>query len=144
MPLEGEYAPSTADGARAQAELYLSSGGTEGATIFGRPVILLSTTGNKTGKIRRTPVLRIEHAGQYAAVASRKGADHHPSWYHNIRADPRVEVRDGAVVGEFVAREVYGDERALWWRRALAVWPTYADYQQQTARVIPILVLTRR
>jgi F420H(2)-dependent quinone reductase len=143
MPLAGEYAPSTAEGARAQAELFMSSGGTEGGTIFGRPIILLTTKGNKTEKIRRTPVLRIERAGQYAVVASRKGADNHPSWYHNLCAQPQVDVQDGAVVSEFVAREVYGDERALWWQRAVEVWPAYADYQRQTTRVIPVLVLSK-
>ena len=142
MPLSGEYEPSPFDWARENADLYVASGGTEGTELKGRPVILLSTIGAKTGKLRRTPLMRVEHDGQYAVVASLGGAPKHPVWYFNIVANPRVELQDGAVTGDYDAREVFGAEKELWWERAVATWPDYAEYQAKTDRQIPVFVLT--
>ena len=115
MPLEGEYEPGTLDWSAKQAQLYESSGGAEGTSLMGKPVILLTSRGNKTGKLRKTPLMRVEHDGRYAAVASLGGAPKHPVWYHNLVADPHVELRDGPVAQDMIAREVSGDERAEWW-----------------------------
>lgn len=142
MPLTGEYEPSTSDWARENAETYISSGGTEGTELKGRPVILLTTIGAKTGKIRKTPLMRVEHGGEYAVVASLGGAPKNPVWYYNVKANPRVDLQDGTTEGEYEAREVFGDEKATWWERAVATWPDYADYQTKTDRQIPVFVLT--
>jgi deazaflavin-dependent oxidoreductase (nitroreductase family) len=142
MPLTGDYEPSTSDWARENAELYMASGGTEGTELKGKPVVLLTTIGAKTGKIRKTPLMRVEHDGRYAVVASLGGAPKHPVWYHNIKKNPRVELQDGTATGDFQAREVFGEEKATWWRRAVEVWPDYADYQRKTEREIPVFVLT--
>lgn len=142
MPLTGEYEPSTSDWARENAEEYLLSGGTRGTELNGRPVILLTTIGAKTGKIRKTPLMRVEHDGSYAIVASLGGAPKNPVWYHNVKAHPRVEVQDGTASGDYDAREVFDDEKALWWERAVAAWPDYANYQAKTDRQIPVFVLT--
>ena len=142
MGLTGEYEPSTSDWARENAELYMSSGGTAGTELKGKPVILLTTVGAKTGKLRKTPLMRVEHDGHYAVVASLGGAPKNPVWYHNIVAHPRVELQDGTETGEYEARELSGDEKATWWERAVAVWPDYADYQRKTDREIPVFVLT--
>ena len=142
MPLTGEYEPSTSDWARENAELYMASGGKEGTELKGKPVVLLTTVGAKTGKIRKTPLMRVEHDGEYAVVASLGGAPKHPVWYHNIKAHPRVELQDGTVTREYESREVFGDEKAIWWERAVAAWPDYADYQRKTDRQIPVFVLT--
>jgi deazaflavin-dependent oxidoreductase (nitroreductase family) len=142
MGLTGEYEPSTSDWARENAELYMSSGGTAGTELKGKPVILLTTVGAKTGKLRKTPLMRVEYDGHYAVVASLGGAPKNPVWYHNIVAHPRVELQDGTESGEYEAREVSGDEKATWWERAVAVWPDYADYQRKTDREIPVFVLT--
>ncbi|MFD6401392.1 nitroreductase family deazaflavin-dependent oxidoreductase [Nocardia sp. NPDC060249] len=144
MPLTGEYAPSTSDWAREQAETYENSGGAEGTSLQGKPVILLTTKGAKTGKLRKTPLMRVEHDGEYAVVASLGGAPKNPVWYHNIKADPHVELRDGTTTKDYTAREVVGDERAQWWERAVAVWPDYDEYTKKTDRVIPVFVLTPR
>ncbi|MCE9515378.1 MAG: nitroreductase family deazaflavin-dependent oxidoreductase [Mycobacterium sp.] len=142
MPLTGDYEPSTSDWARENAELYMASGGTEGTELKGKPVILLTTVGAKTGKLRKTPLMRVEHNGEYAVVASLGGAPKNPVWYHNIVKHPRVELQDGPAAGDFEAREVFGEEKARWWRRAVEVWPDYADYQRKTDREIPVFVLT--
>src|ERR1041385_8275609 len=136
MPLEGEYEASPTQWVREQVELYESSGGTKGTTLMdtGMPVILLTTLGAKSGKIRKTPLMRVEHEGRYAAVASLGGAPKHPVWYFNVLADPRVELRDGAELRDMNAREVTGEEKALWWRRAVEAYPDYADYQEKTTR----------
>ncbi|MFE5289650.1 nitroreductase family deazaflavin-dependent oxidoreductase [Nocardia sp. NPDC056611] len=144
MPLHGEYEPSTSDWAREQAEKYENSGGATGATLQGVPVILLTTRGNKSGKLRKTPLMRVEHDGEYAVVASLGGAPKHPVWYWNIKADPHVELRDRDVVKDYDAREVTGDEKAVWWKRAAEVWPDYDSYQKKTTREIPLFVLTPR
>jgi deazaflavin-dependent oxidoreductase (nitroreductase family) len=145
MPLQGEYAPSTSAWARAQAEAYEASGGTEAATLrdSGLPVIVLTTLGAKSGKLRKTALMRVEHDGVYAVVASLGGAPKHPQWYHNIVAQPLVELQDGAEKHDYRAREIVGDEKALWWERAVAAYPPYADYQTKTERQIPVFVLER-
>ena len=142
MPLSGEYEPSTSDWARENAEKYMESGGTEGTELKGRPVILLTTVGAKSGKIRKTPLMRVEHGGEYAVVASLGGAPKHPVWYFNIKKNPRVELQDGTVTKEYDSREVLGDEKAVWWERAVEAWPDYAEYQTKTDRQIPVFVLT--
>ncbi|KOU61774.1 nitroreductase [Streptomyces sp. MMG1533] len=143
MPLEGEYEPSPEQWVRDQVELYESSGGTEGTTLrdTGLPVILLTTRGAKSGKIRKTPLMRVEHEGSYAVVASQGGAPKHPVWFHNIKADPHVELQDGPVKQDMTAREVTGAEKAAWWERSVAAYPPYADYQKKTDRDIPVFVL---
>jgi F420H(2)-dependent quinone reductase len=142
MPLTGEYEPSTSDWARENAEQYMASGGSEGTELKGRPVILLTTIGAKTGKIRKTPLMRVEHGGEYAVVASLGGAPKNPVWYYNIKANPQVELQDGAETKDYQAREVFGDEKAQWWERAIATWPDYAEYQTKTDRQIPVFVLS--
>lgn len=142
MPLSGEYAPSPWDWAREQAEKYEQSGGTEATDMKGKPIIVLTTIGAKTGKLRKTPLMRVEHDGEYAIVASLGGAPKHPVWYHNVVKNPRVELQDGAVTREYDAREVFGDEKAVWWERAVQAWPDYAEYQKKTDRQIPVFVLT--
>lgn len=141
MPLQGEYEPSTSDWSREQAELYERSGGTEGTTLHGRPVVLLTTVGAKSGKLRKTPLMRVERDGRYAVVASLGGAPKHPVWYHNVKANPHVELRDGTVNQDMVAREVTGAERDEWWEVAVAAFPQYAEYQEKTTRTIPVFVL---
>jgi F420H(2)-dependent quinone reductase len=143
MPLVGEYEPSTQKWVRDQVEVIESSGGTEGTTRGGLPVIVLTSLGAKTGKIRKTALMRVEHDGVYAVVASQGGAPKHPVWYYNLVADPRVELQDGPVREDMVAREVTGDEKALWWERAVAAYPPYADYQVKTERQIPLFVVER-
>jgi deazaflavin-dependent oxidoreductase (nitroreductase family) len=142
VPLTGEYEPSPARWARDQAELYERSGGTEGTELNGRPVVILTSVGAKTGKLRKTPLMRVEYQGQYAVVASLGGAPHNPVWYHNLIANPLVELQDGPVKKEYRAREVSGAEREIWWERAVAAWPDYAAYQKRTTRTIPVFVLT--
>jgi deazaflavin-dependent oxidoreductase (nitroreductase family) len=120
----------------------MESGGTEGTELKGKPVILLTTIGAKTGKLRKTPLMRVEHNGEYAVVASLGGAPKNPVWYYNIKANPRVELQDGTVTKDYDAREVFGDEKAVWWQRAVEAWPDYAEYQKKTDRQIPLFVLT--
>lgn len=141
MPLTGEYQPSPEQWVRDQVELYEGSGGTEGTTLRGMPVVILSTLGARSGKLRKIPLMRVEHDGAYAAVASLGGAPKHPVWYFNILANPVVELQDGPVKQEMKAREVTGEEKALWWERAVAAYPDYADYQRRTDREIPVFVL---
>ncbi|MER0449545.1 nitroreductase family deazaflavin-dependent oxidoreductase [Streptomyces sp. Edi4] len=141
MPLEGEYEPSTDKWVRDQVETIERSGGSEGMTMRDRPVVLLITRGAKSGKIRKTPLMRVEHSGRYAVVASKGGAPEHPVWYHNVVADPRVELQDGSVRQDMRAREVTGEEKAQWWARAVEAWPDYAEYQKKTDREIPVFVL---
>lgn len=141
MPLEGEYAPSSAKWVRDQVEEIESSGGEKGTVLRGVPVIVITSMGSESGKLRKNPVMRVEHDGSYAAVASKGGAPEHPAWYRNLVEHPLVEVQDARHKGDFTARELSGDERAQWWERALAVWPDYADYQTKTDRQIPVFVL---
>ena len=141
MPLEGDYAPSTSDWAREQAELYEATGGEEGADLRGRPVIVLTTVGAKSGKLRKTALMRVEHEGVYAVVASKGGAPEHPSWFHNLVAHPRVELQDGAPKPDYDARMIEGAEYDEWWACANEAWPDYAGYQTKTERRIPVFVL---
>ena len=120
----------------------MKSGGTDGTELKGKPVILLTTVGAKTGKIRKTPLMRVENDGEYAVVASLGGAPKHPVWYWNIKKNPRVELQDGQVTKDYEAREVTGDDKAVWWERAVEAWPDYAEYQKKTDREIPVFVLT--
>ncbi|WP_380286414.1 nitroreductase family deazaflavin-dependent oxidoreductase [Kitasatospora purpeofusca] len=143
MPLEGEYEPSPAPWIREQVELYESSGGTHGTTFgdTGLPVVIVTMHGAKSGRIRKIPLMRVEHEGRYAAVASKGGFPHHPDWYFNLKANPRVDLQDGPERRGMTARELTGDEKARWWRRAIAAYPPYAEYQEKTHRVIPVFVL---
>jgi F420H(2)-dependent quinone reductase len=141
MPLHGKYEPSPAKWVRDQVELYESSGGTDGLTLRDKPVIILTTKGAKSGKIRKTPLMRVEHDGVYAAVASLGGAPKHPVWYYNVLEEPLVELQDGPHRADYVAREVTGAEKAQWWERAVAAWPDYEEYQRKTDRVIPVFLL---
>ena len=145
MPLTGDYEPSPQQWVRDQVELYESSGGTQGTTLLdtGLPVIILTSRGAKSGKLRKTPLMRVEHDGAYAAVASQGGAPTHPVWYHNLKADPHVELQDGGQKWDMVAREVDGEERAAWWERSAAAYPPYLEYQEKTDRLIPVFVLER-
>jgi F420H(2)-dependent quinone reductase len=142
MPLTGEYEPSPSSWSRDQVETYERSGGTAGNELNGKPVIILTSTGAKSGKLRKTPLMRVEHDGEYAVVASLGGAPKHPVWYYNLTTDPHVELQDGPARKDYVAREVQGAEREAWWERAVAAWPDYAEYQKKTSRVIPVFVLT--
>jgi F420H(2)-dependent quinone reductase len=143
MPIQGEYEPSPRQWVRDQVELFESSGGIEGTTLMdtGLPVVIITNVGARSGKVRKTPLMRVEHDGRYAAVASQGGSPKNPLWYHNFVANPRVEVQDGPKRTAMIAREVAGDERAQWWERAVAAYPPYAEYQTRTSRQIPVFVL---
>ena len=143
MPVKGEYEPSPAQWVRDQVEEYEGSGGTRGTTLTdtGLPVVVITNLGVKSGKVRKTPLMRVEHDGAYAAVGSKGGAPKDPLWVANLRANPRVEVQDGTSKRDMVARELAGAERDAWWQRAVAAFPPYAEYQQKTDRVIPVFVL---
>jgi F420H(2)-dependent quinone reductase len=141
MPLTGDYAPGTAAWARKQADTYEATGGQEAADLRGRPIIVLTSIGAKTGKLRKTALMRVEHDGVYAVVGSMGGAPKHPVWYYNLKKNPRVELQDGPTKLEYTAREVTGAEKAVWWERAVATWPDYAKYQTRTERQIPVFVL---
>ena len=141
MPLEGEYAPSTSSWARKQAEEFEATDGAQANTLRGRPIIVLTTLGVKSGKLRKTALMRVEHDGEYALVASQGGLPRHPVWYYNLRADAEaVTIQDGPEPFDVRVREVTGDERAEWWKRAVAAYPPYADYQEHTERRIPVFV----
>jgi F420H(2)-dependent quinone reductase len=141
MPLDGEYELSPTGWVREQTEKILETGTTESVGINGMSVVLVTTRGVKSGKLRKVPLMRVEHEGRYAIVASLGGAPKHPVWYYNVKADPKVELQDGTEASDFVAREVTGDEKAEWWERAVAAYPPYADYQKKTTREIPVFVL---
>jgi deazaflavin-dependent oxidoreductase (nitroreductase family) len=121
--------------------LYERSGGNEGTELRGMPVVVVTSVGAKSGKLRKTPLMRVEHDGKYAAVASLGGAPKHPVWYYNLKKQPHVEVQDGPAKGDYLAREVTGEEKAEWWKRAVAAYPDYEDYQKKTTREIPVFVL---
>jgi deazaflavin-dependent oxidoreductase (nitroreductase family) len=141
MPLEGEYEPSTSERSRKQVELYERTNGAEGNLLNGLPVVIVTSRGAKSGKIRKTPLMRVEHNGSYAAVGSQGGAPTHPFWYYNLMADPQVEVQDGPVRRDMRARLASGDERREWWDRAVAAFPNYAAYEKRTDRDIQLFVL---
>jgi deazaflavin-dependent oxidoreductase (nitroreductase family) len=141
MPLQGEYEPGAQDWVRTQVELVERSGGAEGTELKGVPIIVVTSVGAKSGKLRKNPVMRVEHDGVYAAVASYGGSPQHPVWYHNFKAHPLVEVQDKTVKKDYRARELAGEERELWWGRATKVWPDYDEYVKRTDRLIPVFVL---
>ena len=141
MALDGEYEPSPSSWAREQVERYERSGGTQGTTLQGKPVVVVTSKGARSHKLRKTPLMRVEHDGTYAVVASLGGAPRHPLWYYNLKANPHVELQDGPVRREMRAREATGEERAIWWQRAVEAWPDYANYQNRTSRQIPVFVL---
>jgi deazaflavin-dependent oxidoreductase (nitroreductase family) len=145
MAIEGEYAPSTAAWVRDQVEEYEGSGGTAGTTLreTGLPVVIVTNRGARTGAVRKTPLMRVEHEGVYAAVGSKGGAAENPVWVYNLRKNPQVVLQDGADSWEMTAREITGDERAAWWERSVAAYPPYAEYQQKTDRLIPVFLLER-
>lgn len=147
MPLTGEYEPSPQSWVREQVERYEATDGQEGNTLRGTglPVVIFTMRGRKSGKIRKIPLMRVEHDGAYALVASQGGAPEHPKWYYNLKADPdALMVQDGADRFDAHARELEGEEREIWWRRAVAAYPPYADYQKRTERLIPVLLAERR
>jgi deazaflavin-dependent oxidoreductase (nitroreductase family) len=145
MPIQGEYEPSAWDWVREQVDAYERSDGREAGTFAdtGLPVVIITTTGNKTGKVRKMALMRVEHDGEYALVASVGGAPKHPVWYYNLAADPHIVLQDGADRFDATVREVSGEERSTWWERAVAAYPDYAVYQERTTRVIPVFVATR-
>jgi len=147
MPLEGEYVPSPWQWVRDQVDTYERTGGREANTLLdtGLPIVIVTTRGNKSGILRKTPLMRVEHGGEYALVASMGGAPKHPVWYYNLVADPSaVRIQDGPEPFDADVREVSGDERAVWWERAVAAYPPYAEYQTRTERLIPVFVARRR
>ena len=142
MPLTGEHVTSKhADWAQDQIDKIVEAGTTEVADIRGMAVVLITYRGRKTGKLRKLPLMRVEHDGVYAAVASKGGAPQHPGWYTSIRDEPHVELQDGTVTRDYIAREVSGEERDIWWKRSVAAYPPYAEYQTKTDRLIPVFVL---
>jgi deazaflavin-dependent oxidoreductase (nitroreductase family) len=145
MAVEGEYVPSPASWVRNQVDKYEGSGGTQGTTLTdtGLPVVIVTNRGAKTGAVRKTPLMRVEHEGSYVAVASKGGAPAHPLWYYNLKKNPHVELQDGPDKWEMTARELSGDERAVWWERAVAAYPPYAEYQTKTDRLIPLFLLEK-
>jgi deazaflavin-dependent oxidoreductase (nitroreductase family) len=147
MSLEGEYVASPSQWVRDQVAEYESSGGQQANTLAdtGLPVIIVTTRGNKSGKVRKTPLMRVEHDGEYLLVASQGGAPTHPVWYYNLTADPdAVTIQDGPAPFDAHVRELTGEERATWWQRAVAAFPPYADYQVKTERLIPVFLATPR
>ncbi len=144
VTLQGEYEPSAAQWVRDQVETYEHSGGTEANILRGHaewPIVVITSRGHKSGKLRKNPVMRVEKDGVYAAVASQGGAPEHPTWYHNFVADPHVDLQDGPEPREYVARLAEGDERAEWWERCVAQYAPYAEYQEKTDREIPVFLL---
>jgi F420H(2)-dependent quinone reductase len=145
--MSSEYVPSPWEWVRNQVEEYEASGGTRANTLLdtGLPIIVLTTKGARSGSVRKTPLMRVEHDGQYALVASMGGAPRHPVWYHNLRAHPDdVLVQDGPEPFGVVVGELDGDERAEWWRRAVVAYPPYEEYQAKTDRRIPVLLASPR
>jgi F420H(2)-dependent quinone reductase len=143
MSNQGEYEPSPRSWVRDQVQKFESSGGTEANTLLdtGMPIVVITNVGAKSGKVRKTPLMRVEHDGLYAAVASQGGSPQNPLWYYNFRANPRVELQDGQERSARIARELSGAEREQWWERAVAAYPPYAEYQTKTARLIPVFLL---
>ena len=139
--MTGDYEPSASAWVREHVEQIVRTGTTDGVTINGLPTVLMTYRGAKTAKVRKAPVMRVEHEGRYAAVASKGGAATNPQWYTSLLAEPVIELQDDALTREYRAREVSGDEKALWWRRAVDAYPDYADYQRNTDRQIPVFVL---
>ncbi len=144
MAAESEFEISPTDWVRDQTQKILETGTTDSVDIKGNPVVLITMRGAKSGKVRKVPLMRVEHDGNYAIVASLGGAPRNPVWYHNVVAHPELELQDGTSTGSFTAREATGEEKAVWWKRAVAAYPDYADYQKRTERQIPVFVLEPR
>jgi deazaflavin-dependent oxidoreductase (nitroreductase family) len=144
MPLTGEYQPSTSAWARNQAETYDATDGAQAADIQGMPIVVLTSIGAKTGKLRKTALMRVEHEGEYLVVGSLAGAPKNPVWVYNLRKNPHVELQDGTERHDYTARELAGAEREVWWARAVEAFPNYAVYATKTSRLIPVFLLTRR
>jgi F420H(2)-dependent quinone reductase len=142
MPITGDYEPSTSAWVADQVAEYEASGGTRANTLrdTGIPVIIVTMIGAKSGKVRKIALMRVEHDGEYALVASKGGHSEHPGWYANLVADPRIMIQDGPTALDYVAREVAGDTRQVWWDRAVSIYPPYADYARRAGRIIPVLV----
>jgi deazaflavin-dependent oxidoreductase (nitroreductase family) len=143
MTIDGDYEPSTSEWVRQHVTKISDAGTTDVATIRGLPVVLMTMRGARSGKVRKVPVMRVEHDGTYAVVASQGGAPTHPSWYFNLKAEPRITLQDGRELHAYTAREVGGAERDVWWERAVSAYPDYAEYQTRTSRLIPVLVVER-
>ncbi|MBB2891820.1 nitroreductase family deazaflavin-dependent oxidoreductase [Flexivirga oryzae] len=141
MPLQGEYAEEKTGWVKDQLATIDETGTTESVGIKGMAVVVFTMRGAKSGKLRRVPLMRVEHDGVYAAVASKGGAPEHPAWYHNIKTNPQVEVQDGTSTHDGVARQISGAEREEWWERAVAAYPPYAEYQTKTDRLIPVFLI---
>jgi deazaflavin-dependent oxidoreductase (nitroreductase family) len=141
MSIDEDYAPSPTKWVRDAVEQIENTGSTEVAGFNGRGVVLLTMRGAKTGRIRKVPLMRVEHKGLYAAVASLGGAPKHPVWYYNLKTDPKIQLQDGEETREFVARELEDEEREQWWERSVAAFPDYANYQVKTDRLIPVFLL---
>jgi deazaflavin-dependent oxidoreductase (nitroreductase family) len=147
MTIDGEYEASPWEWVSNQVEQYERTGGREANTLLdtGMPIIIVTTLGNKSGKVRKTALMRVEHDGEYLLVASMGGAPKHPVWYYNLKADPNaVAIQDGPEPFDASVRELTGGERAVWWERAVAAYPPYAEYQTRTTRLIPIFLATKR
>jgi deazaflavin-dependent oxidoreductase (nitroreductase family) len=141
MPLIGEYEPGTSAWSRKGVEEYEATNGEKAGDLRGRPVIVLTSVGARSGKLRKIALMRVEHDGDYAVVASLGGSPHNPNWYHNLVKNPHVELQDGAIKRDYLAHEATGEEKAVWWERAVETWPDYANYQKKTRRQIPVFVL---
>jgi deazaflavin-dependent oxidoreductase (nitroreductase family) len=141
MPLTGEYEPGTSSWSRKHVEQYEATNGQRAGNLRGRPVVILTSVGARTGKLRKTALMRVEHEGHYAVVASLGGSPRNPAWYHNLVTDPHVELQDGTTKRDYAAHEATGEEKAMWWERAVEAWPDYANYQKKTKRQIPVFVL---
>jgi F420H(2)-dependent quinone reductase len=141
MTTQQDYLPSPTAWVRNAVEKIERSGSTDPAGFDGRKVVLMTMRGASSGKLRKVPVMRVEHDGTYAAVASHGGGPKNPVWYYNLRADPRVRLQDGTEIHDLIAREPAGEERDVWWERSVAAFPTYAEYQLKTDRVIPVFLL---
>jgi F420H(2)-dependent quinone reductase len=141
MPLEGDYEPSPWEWVSEQVSLYEATAGREGATLEGQPCVILTTRGRKSGQLRKSALMRVEHDGRYVVVASLGGAPKHPVWYLNLVADPRVTLQDGDQVMDLRARTATAEEKRAWWPRATAVWPAYDEYESKTDRDIPVVIL---
>lgn len=142
MPIIGEYVPSSADWVRDQVEAYESSGGMRASTLrdTGLPVVIVTYRGKRSSNVRKIALMRVEHDGRYALVASNGGAPQHPEWYFSVATDPTITIQDGPEPQDYIAREVEGDERTGWWERCVAAYPPYAEYQESTDRLIPVFV----
>ena len=141
MSLSGQYEPSPQERVAEHVRNYEQTGDVYSGPFDGQPTVILTTKGRRSGQLRKTPLVRIEHNGTYAVIASQGGAPKHPQWYLNLSAEPHIRLQDGSAVHDLVARVAEGDERAQWWARATAIWPQFDEYQANTDRHIPVVLL---